>query len=175
MGAAPDDVTRDNAFWKFSLVLYGGPGVAGECLEAQDSLGVDVNVLLFCAWLAVTRGVTLTVDDLRDIDETVQAWHDNAVKPLRAARQFLKMQAGSDAAALRTRVKGIELEAEQIEQAMLFAYAQNRWLHTGTGDVAPALRANVALLLKSRGWRERQGCSAPLPQLIAAALAVTAD
>ena len=42
----------DNAFWKFSLAVYAAPGVPEECLAVQERYGVDVNVLLFCAWLA---------------------------------------------------------------------------------------------------------------------------
>jgi hypothetical protein len=44
------------------------------------------------------------------------------VRPLRNARQ--EMKAGPDMATVRARVKAMEIEGEQIEQAMLFAYAR---------------------------------------------------
>ena len=65
--AAPAAGTLDNAFWKFSLAVYATPGVAGECLAVQESLGVDVNVLLFCAWLAAARKVALTPGDIEGL------------------------------------------------------------------------------------------------------------
>ena len=113
----------DNAFWKFSFAVYAAPGVADECLAMQESHGIDVNVLLFCAWLAAARKVALTPRDIAAIGAQVGAWHDSAVKPLRGVRRYMKNVPGGDVAALRTRVKAAELEAEQIEQAMLFAYA----------------------------------------------------
>jgi uncharacterized protein (TIGR02444 family) len=45
----------DNDFWRFSLSVYAAPGVADECLALQDTRGVDVNLLLFCAWLGGAR------------------------------------------------------------------------------------------------------------------------
>ena len=122
--AAPAAGTLDNALWKFSLAVYAAPGVADECLAVQESHGVDVNVLLFCVWLAVARKVALTPQDIDAIGAQVGVWHDSAVRPLRGVRRYMKNVPGGDAAVLRTRVKGAELEAEQIEQAMLFAYAE---------------------------------------------------
>jgi uncharacterized protein (TIGR02444 family) len=40
-----------NPFWRFSLAVYKAPGVAAECLALQETLGNDVKVLLFCAFL----------------------------------------------------------------------------------------------------------------------------
>jgi uncharacterized protein (TIGR02444 family) len=129
--AAPTAGTLDNAFWKFSLAVYAAPGVADECLAVQESHGVDVNVLLFCAWLAAACKVALTPGDIEGIVAAVRSWHEEAVKPLRGVRRYMKDVPGGDVAVLRTRVKGAELEAEQIEQAMLFAHAERHWPPSG--------------------------------------------
>jgi hypothetical protein len=52
-------------------------------------------------------------------------------------------------AAFRTRVKALELEAEQLEQAMLFACAQDAWPHTADGDPRHIVPTNVRAYLKS--------------------------
>ena len=57
---AADDHT---AFWNFSIVIYGQPGVREACLRLQDKAGLDVNVLLYCLWRAA-RGMALEADDL---------------------------------------------------------------------------------------------------------------
>ena len=44
------------------------------------------------------------------------------MRPLRSARQ--EMKADPDMAIVRARVKAMEIEAERIEQAMLFAHAR---------------------------------------------------
>ena len=40
------------SLWDFASRCYAQPGVAENCLAAQDSVGADVNLLLAAAWLA---------------------------------------------------------------------------------------------------------------------------
>lgn len=41
-----------NPFWNFSLDHYKQEGVQAACLHLQDSFGADVNLVLYCLWLA---------------------------------------------------------------------------------------------------------------------------
>jgi len=164
----------DNAFWKFSLAVYAAPGVADECLAVQESHGVDVNVLLFCAWLASARKVVLAPDDIEGIAAAVGAWHERAVKPLRGVRRFMKDVQGGDVAVLRTRVKGAEFEAEQVEQAILFARAEAHWPRAGQAVLPAALWSNLETYLRARGYRGPGGNALPLHSLCAAVLALPA-
>ncbi len=115
----------DNPFWRFSLAAYAAPGVADECLALQDTHGIDVNVLLFCAWVGTARRTVLTADDLATIEAGVQPWREAAVHPLRAARRGIKALSAADdeIATLRKDVAALELRAEQVEQAMLYRMA----------------------------------------------------
>ena len=113
---------NQNDFWQFSLALYGQPGVARECLELQDKFGLNINLLLFCAWLGC-RGIALVRDDLEEASRVIASWHDHVVRPLRAVRRQMKLHQ-EDVSALRAEVQRIEIEAEQVEQAMLFDYAK---------------------------------------------------
>ena len=120
-------------FWNFSLELYGAEGVAEACLDLQDRRGCDVNVLLFCCWLAASGRPTLTADRLRAILKASDAWQADVVKPLRAIRR--KLKDGSWAGALpetveavRRRVADAELAAEHAEQLELAS------LHTPPAD-----------------------------------------
>jgi uncharacterized protein (TIGR02444 family) len=47
----------ENDFWRFSLRIYRAPGVADECIAVQERYGIDVNLMLFCAWLAAERNL----------------------------------------------------------------------------------------------------------------------
>ena len=163
--------TLDNAFWKFSLAVYAAPGVPEECLAVQEAHGVDVNVLLFCAWLAAARKVALTPGDIEAIGTVVGVWHESAVKPLRGVRRYMKDVPGGDVAVLRTRVKGAELEAEQIEQAMLFAYAGERWPQAGQAVLPAVLWTNLETYLRAQGYAGPGGGELPLRSLCTAALA----
>ncbi len=153
----------DNPFWQFSLRVYGTPGVAEECLEAQDETGADVNVLLYAAWLGATRGIVLEEADLLLIQAAISAWSDSVVKPLRGVRRAIK--AMPDAAhpqiqSLRKQVAATELLSEQIEQAFLFRMAD------GVGRPGSAsARGNVYAALARYG----AGASAfPLRKFLAA-------
>ena len=77
-------------FWNFSLAVYGANAVQHECLDLQDRFGLDVNLILLCAFLGAVHGVALTPDDIAAARETVRQWQEQVVRPLRAARRNLK-------------------------------------------------------------------------------------
>src|SRR5260370_42507163 len=52
------------ALWRFSLAVYLRAGVAPECLDVQERFGVDVKLLLFCAYLGALEAGVLSQDDL---------------------------------------------------------------------------------------------------------------
>ncbi len=80
---------RDNPFWNFSLDVYAAPGVAAECLALQRTWNIDINILLFCAWLG-SKNRVLTESNLAEIDARVREWRETIVLPLRGVRQNLK-------------------------------------------------------------------------------------
>jgi len=145
--------TRDNAFWQFSLRVYAQRGVADECLALQDTLGLDVNVLLFSAWLAVGRGVALAPADLDTIMAEVRPWHEDVVRPLRLIRRHLKPIDEQGAQRLRAQVKAFELDAEQLEQARLFALAQERWPVAGV-EGRELVAGNVRACITAYGGKD---------------------
>src|SRR5262245_56379871 len=112
----------DNSFWRFSLDVYAAPGVEAECLALQATHDVDVNLLLFCAWAGAQERWRLGAADVDRLSEAVRAWRETVVKPLRSARRAIKTLRPQNTAArnLRSRIAADELEAERIEQAMLF-------------------------------------------------------
>ncbi len=106
-----------NPLWEFSLALYGRPGVPAACLDLQDRLGQDVNLLLFAAWAGMACNADLPAAELARIDSAVAPWRAEVVRPLRAVRRRVK---GEDDALYR-RMKAAELEAERVQQDRLFA------------------------------------------------------
>ena len=135
-----DGLQYDNEFWRFSLAVYAEAGVAQECLALQETLGLDVNVLLFCAWCG-TRANALSRAEIDAACGAVADWHENVVRPLRGVRQHIKTLHRDDFEKFRTKVKGIELEAEQIEQAILFGYVKR--LQNSKTNTADAVASNV--------------------------------
>ena len=165
----------DNPFWTFSLAVYAEPGVAAECLALQDACNIDVNALLFCAWLGADKRLILTEQNLAAIDTQVRRWHETVVRPLRAVRQAMKPMAemADDAVTtLRKDIAASELRAEQIEQAILFAAAAK------ISDGANAAKAEQAVAANVTAFVRRNATDAatiePPRLLIAAAMAYRA-
>jgi uncharacterized protein (TIGR02444 family) len=166
----------DNPFWAFSLKVYDAPGVAEECLKMQERLGLDVNVLLFAAHLGAAEGVMLAADEVAAAEAVVAAWHAETVRGLRALRRALKpasldesnpLQAAT--VALRGQVKTAELEAEKIEQAMLWHWKQEHLTSHKRADARAALHSNLDEVLAHYG-EPAGSADAELPHLQAAAL-----
>jgi uncharacterized protein (TIGR02444 family) len=130
----------DGAHWRFALALYGQGGAADACLALQDRLGVDVNILLFAIFAVTERGMAVAPQDIRGMDAVVKTWREATVAPLRTMRRQLKQPlgpAGSEhAEVLRAEIKKAELLAEQIEQALLA-----RWLDQRRGEPRPRLKS----------------------------------
>lgn len=143
----------ENPFWTFSLQLYARIGVAPACLALQERHGVDVNVLLYCVWLGVERGLAIDDADAARITHSVAGWNDDVVVRLRSLRTGLRVDARgaprqlSDA--LRNDIKRAELDAERIEQQILFTQS---WSDApGATRSTPIARENVYAYLKSLG------------------------
>jgi uncharacterized protein (TIGR02444 family) len=166
-------------FWTFSLSVYRDPGVRTECLDLQDLLGVDVNLLLFCAFIGAVHGAALPDREIEAAASLVRSWHHDVVGSLRTARQTLKpLATGTSpiavpAAKLRADVKASELEAEQIEQMMLERWSKTRIDGWERRRPADAVADNIRMLFATCAGAARQP---ELPRrLLAAALAAAPE
>jgi len=168
-------------FWNFSIAVYGASAVQDECLILQDQFGLDVNLILLCAFLGAVHGVTLTSDDIASVRQEVGQWHEQIVRPLRAARRHLKTinlqdADAASAADLRRQVKTAELESERIEQILLERWADTRLATWPRGKLREAVVANLQTLLAAYGvGPERLVAAHAMKHLIAAGLDRTAN
>ena len=111
---------QSTKFWDFSSQLYGKDGVAEICLDLQDKLEVDVNLLLFCYWVAHFKNIPSESEWTR-IFEFSKSWQKEIVQPLRNARKSITEQlknqpSNPDYAELKEQLKSNELDAERIQQ-----------------------------------------------------------
>jgi uncharacterized protein (TIGR02444 family) len=121
--------------------------VADACIRLQDESGVDVNLLFFLLWNASLKR-QLSAADVQAVDSCVAGWRQTAVIPLREIRRALKSNAvltePGAPELFRTKVKGLELEAERLQQETLFALSQSNALGQSATSVEAAARANFA-------------------------------
>lgn len=125
------DIATGNPLWEFSTWAYSQQGVDKALLSLQSRMGADVNMVLFCMWLA-HRG-----SDGNDLAQHLagavkmsREWQRNLVEPLRNCRDQLKLVIdGPDlvgrnresANALRERLKANELDMEALQILGLYA------------------------------------------------------
>ncbi len=101
------------------MALYRRDGVPDACLHLQNRHDLDVNLVLFAAFVGADRRQRLTATNLEAARARVDTWHREVVRPLRAVRQRLKNgppPAPTETTEhLRRRLKHVEIEAELIE------------------------------------------------------------
>jgi len=172
-------VAEQSQFWTFSLTVYREPAVQQECLMLQDRYGIDVNVLLFCAYVGAVHGAVLSAPELTDVSGAVAEWQDKVVRGLREVRRVLKpitsdaTPVAAPAAALRENVKAMELEAERLEQMILERFCAAHIGGWPRAEPVAAVVDNIAALFALS--IEKTPRPAPPAHLVAAALVAAAQ
>ena len=164
MKTTPTSNVKDNPLWDFMTTTYKGPGVEKACLALQNRLGVDVNIVLFCIWLAYRgAGSANLAQYLGSALKLSRSWQSTMVEPLRAARNNLKDHieatgmsgpAKEAAAALRERIKVCELEMEQMETLALHALAlegEDRRIGQSPAECKDDARNNLTVYFAATG------------------------
>lgn len=114
--------TNAPAIWDFVLGYYKQQGVSDSAIMLQDSVGIDVNMILFLMWLSAQKR-TLSAADVKAVGDKSIGWQHSVVVPIRAIRRLLKENAPlveqEAALAYRKKVQALEIEGEQLQlQAM---------------------------------------------------------
>ena len=147
--------------WSYALKLYARPGVEPACLALQEG-GADVCLLLVSAWLGST-GTAFLPSRMEALESAARDWRETVIVPLRSLRQRWRESAQRDAAlaALRDRLKQLELDAEKVLLERLECVATDwprgeagdlsRWLDAAAGDAGSLRRdARESLRIAAR-------------------------
>jgi uncharacterized protein (TIGR02444 family) len=104
--------------WDFVLNYYKQEGVSPAAIALQDTIGIDVNMVLFLMWLAGSKR-TLSEAEVRRVGETSHPWQRQVVIPIRAIRRLLKDNAPlvpqQTALDYRKKIQALEIEGEQLQ------------------------------------------------------------
>jgi uncharacterized protein (TIGR02444 family) len=141
----------DHPFGDYALALYGRSEVAHCCLQWQDELGMDVNLLLWASWLdsqAVVFQETFWLSGCKRVTR-LREW---GIKPLRAVRRKLK-----PVASLYGLMKRLELWLESIAMERLYQFGQSNSLSALSG-CAEASYCGYYLKSLGAGDRVAQWC-----------------
>lgn len=80
---------RREEFWNFCLEVYAAAGVKDACLEAQDSFGADVNLLLLFLWHD-REGLLVSDTAMNALLATSGRWQQETLAPHRERRRAAK-------------------------------------------------------------------------------------
>ena len=108
---------KNSPLWRFSNNIYRKEGVSEILLHVQDKFFIDVNMILFVAWLASINR-SLTAADIQDAKKLVSLWRIKAIVPIRNIRRSLKDFSGIDY--LYENVKKLEIDTEKEELKILY-------------------------------------------------------
>lgn len=149
------------SFKRFALALYGSEGVADACLHLQNRHDLDVNLVLFAAFVGAERRQRLTTSSLEVARVRVDAWHREVVRPLRVVRQRLKTgpaPAPNDVTArLRGQVQQIEIDAELIELDQLGALIPVLEPMPASGSATECVSAAIESVVKTHSHTALDG------------------
>jgi uncharacterized protein (TIGR02444 family) len=142
-----DELSDEDALWRFSLAFYARPNVSEALIRLQDRAGCDVNLMLFMLWLGMSGRRRLTDNDIVAAERITAPIRRELVEPLRSLRRNLRSNRDAEIQRLREKIKRLELAAERIVQRRL---AQLAGVPEGNHDhnarVSAAL-ANLVLYL----------------------------
>lgn len=136
----PKELPLETSLWRFSLSIWKHPDAQSSLLFLQDEYGLKVNRLLFCCWLGFEQR-ELLVDNLES-EPMLEQWNNQTVTPLRTIRKQLKNTAPLHPQ-LKATVQNAELQAEQIEQALLFQKTKTLSQPSTQGNTLKTLSYNL--------------------------------
>ena len=137
----------EEAFWRFSLAVYGLPRVAPALLALQDRDGLDVNLMLFALWLGISGRRPLDSGALAAAERAIGTIRTEVVEPLRSLRRNLRHQADEDIQRFRESIKALELEGEKLAQSRLAHLAGPAFSGIPREDRLAVAVANLILYL----------------------------
>lgn len=110
-----------DTLWQFSLQLY--PQVKPLCLQWQDELGANVNLLLFLCYLE-QKQLSLDANELLQLRAKLNNFSVQFTVPLRALRKNSALAPATPAQQqhLKQALLQAELALEQLEQQLLLQH-----------------------------------------------------
>ena len=104
-------------FWQFAVDLYGKSDVSQVCIELQDKLGLNVNLLLLLCWCERQK-IQLDGEQIQQLNFGLDRWHQQYTKPLRQLRRQLALEDDADETVKKT-IFEAEMALEKTEQRLL--------------------------------------------------------
>ena len=140
-----------NPLWHFSKNIYRKERVSETLLHLQDKFSIDVNMILFIAWLASINR-SLTTSDIQDAQKLVSLWRTKVIIPIRNIRRSVRKF--SDTEPLYEDVKKLEIATEKEELKILYDNYTELSSEKKSGQKLDLLESNLHALNEIRFFDE---------------------
>ena len=107
----------DAQFWQFSLSWYARPGVSQACIELQDKLGLNVNLMLLLCWCE-QQNLQLSAEQIERLGLSLKVWSEKYTQPLRQLRRQIALEDHADES-VKHAIFDAEMALEKSEQRLL--------------------------------------------------------
>lgn len=104
-------------FWQFSVDWYHRPQVSAVCIELQDQLQLNVNLILLLCWCD-QQSLSLTTQQIADLTTALLKWNTQYTQPLRQIRRHMAKDERSNNDVKRAMLDA-EMAVERVEQQLL--------------------------------------------------------
>ncbi|KPJ67405.1 MAG: hypothetical protein AMJ43_03865 [Coxiella sp. DG_40] len=88
-------------------------------LNLQQRLKLNINILLFCCWVAQTGRKQFNKKDIQNISTAITPWHEQIVLTLKKLRKYLQQNTKPISHKISNIILEKEIIADQIEQLLL--------------------------------------------------------
>lgn len=134
------DTCYDNPFWQFALKTYQSEELQICSHRLQDELGLNVNLLLLCCWLAYAVE-EVSHSEFTTACQSVSIWQKKVTEPLRAARSYLEKFEGNEwTAHFFLEVLKNEIASESYQEETLYNHFKDKQKPTVDKNETLALR-----------------------------------
>jgi uncharacterized protein (TIGR02444 family) len=162
-------LSLDNPFWQYSLQVYANSKVREICLQLQDEFSLNVNLLLLGGWTA-NQNIQLSAEDYCQLGQMIAPLEQQGIRPLRQIRRNLSLRTllnNGWQEELRQRVLNVELFAEQIEQALLYAKLQETpRFYAASTTKTEQLRRNLQAYMQAANIQESEALRLAVQALV---------
>lgn len=136
----------ESNFWNFSLTFYQLPEVEKNCLALQDEHQLNVNLILFCHWLAIEKKQALNKDQWHELISASLPWEE-IIKALRQSRRMITNSSIAWPTDFKYEtskgVTNIELNTEHMQQLSIEQAWQAMDIESSESNIEDLISENI--------------------------------
>jgi uncharacterized protein (TIGR02444 family) len=142
----------ESDFWDFSIDFYSVKEVEKNCLNLQDKFELNVNLVLFCYWLAIKKKNIANEHQWQQLFSATLPWEE-IIRPLRLSRKMINHSSIAWPADFKVETKksvsAIEINTEHMQQLSIEQAWQQMGITKSEKSYEDIINNNIKNYLKA--------------------------